>query len=74
MRKTVRSGFGIIIVSLLLLSCTTYAVYSRNFLAGKDLFNAGNYDEARSIFRMRQVPAIMPPYLRKGLELYIIIT
>ena len=43
MRKTVRSGFGIIIVSLLLLSCTTYAVYSRNFLAGKDLFNAGNY-------------------------------
>lgn len=50
MRKTVRSGFGLIAVSFLLLSCTTYAVYSQNLLAGKDLFNAGKYEEAQKSF------------------------
>lgn len=51
MWKTLHSGIGIIIiVSVFLLSCTTYAVYSKNFLAGKDYFNAGRYDEARKFF------------------------
>ncbi|MBP1749756.1 MAG: hypothetical protein H6Q52_2295 [Deltaproteobacteria bacterium] len=51
MRKTVRSGIGIIIVSLVMFSCTTYAVYSRNFLTGKNLFDAGRYDEAQKYFQ-----------------------
>ena len=51
MWKTLHSGIGIIIiVSVFLLSCTTYAVYSKNFLAGKNDFNAGRYDEARKFF------------------------
>jgi tetratricopeptide (TPR) repeat protein len=32
------------------LSCTTYAVCSRNLLAGKDLFSAGKYEEAQGSF------------------------
>lgn len=51
MRKTVRSGIGIIAVSLFLFSCTTYAVYSQNFLAGKDSVNAAGYDEAQTYSR-----------------------
>ncbi len=52
MRKTLRSGIGIIIISLFLLSCTTsYAIYSQNFLAGRDYFNAGKYDEAQKYFQ-----------------------
>jgi tetratricopeptide (TPR) repeat protein len=47
MRKAVRSGFGLIAGSFLLFSCTTYAEYSRKLLAGKDLFNAGRYEEAQ---------------------------
>ncbi|HOC45408.1 MAG: hypothetical protein PHT96_08995 [Syntrophorhabdaceae bacterium] len=54
MWKTVRSGIGIITISFFLLSCTTYALYSRNFLAGKDLFNAGRYDEAQKCFQDAQ--------------------
>ena len=51
MWKAVRSGFGLIAVSFLLFSCTTYAEYSRKLLAGKDLFNAGRYEEAQRSFQ-----------------------
>lgn len=51
MRKTVRSGSGLIAISFLLLSCTNYAIYSQNLLAGKDLFNAGRYEEAQRSFQ-----------------------
>ncbi len=51
MRKTIQSGIGIILALFLMSSCTSYAVYSRNYLAGKNLYAAGRYDDAEKSFQ-----------------------
>lgn len=47
MRKTIQSGIGIVLVTCLFCSCTTYNNYSRQLGAGKSLLSEGRYDEAR---------------------------
>ena len=46
MRKTVHAGIGIILVACFVCSCTTYSIYSRNVVAGKNLVSEKKYDDA----------------------------
>jgi len=48
MRKAVHAGIGIVLVACLFCSCTTYSIYSRQLVAGKDLLSERRYDEAQS--------------------------
>jgi len=46
MRKAVYAGIGIVLVTCLFCSCTTYSLYSRNVGAGKNLISEKRYDDA----------------------------
>ncbi|HOD75190.1 MAG TPA: hypothetical protein PKJ17_04135 [Syntrophorhabdaceae bacterium] len=46
MRKAVRAGIGIVLFACLFCSCTTYGLYSRNVMVGKNLISEKKYDEA----------------------------
>jgi tetratricopeptide (TPR) repeat protein len=48
MRKAVHAGIVIVLVACLFCSCTTYSIYSRDVLAGKNLISEKKYDKARS--------------------------
>jgi hypothetical protein len=45
-RKTIHAGIGIVLFTCLFCSCTTYNIYSRNVVAGKNLISEKKYDDA----------------------------
>lgn len=51
MRKTLYPGIGIILALCTLFSCTTYSLYSRNLLAGKNLLDQREYARAQNFFQ-----------------------